>query len=364
MRTMKITQHLSVAELEQRYRQAHDPVERSHWHIIWLHAQGYPVRTIMAVTSYSQNWVYTILHRYDTLGPDGVGDGRHNNPGHTPLVPPEVREKLRQMLDGPAPDGGIWTSKKVAAWLEQELGVEHIHIPRAWELLRSLGYRSSAPRPRHAKADPAVQAEWKKKLPEQIKTIQDAHPTVEHWELWTMDEHRIGLKPIIRRIWTRKGERPIVTVNHRYQWCYLFGFVCPQTGETFWLLIPRVSVEAFSLALAELARGLGVGPTKHLILILDQAGWHTSDRVEVPDGIHLLFQPSYSPEVQPAERLWELTDEALANCCFTTIEELVDAQVVRCNHLREQEQETIRSRTCYHWWPLLSKTKQTHIPSN
>ena len=163
MRKLHIPQHLSVDDLEQRYRQAHDPVERSQWQISWLYAQGHPVKTIAQMTSYSTIWIYEILHRYDEHGPDGVGDRRHQNPGQSPLVPPNVREKLAQALDGPAPDGGLWTSKKVAAWLEQELDVEHIHIPRAWELLRQLGYRPDAPRPRHQKADLAEQEAWKKK---------------------------------------------------------------------------------------------------------------------------------------------------------------------------------------------------------
>jgi len=354
MKRLHITQHLSVDELEQRQRETPDPIERAHWHVIWLYAQGHPVKTIAQMTPYSTIWIYEILHRYDKHGPDGVGDRRHQNPGHPPLVPPDVREKLDAALDDPAPDGGLWTSKKVAAWLAQELGVDHIHTARGWELLRSLGYRSYVPRPRHHKADPEEQEAWKKKLPDLIQQIRDAHPDVTQWELWTMDEHRIGLKPIVRRIWARKGERPIITVHQRYRWRYLYGFVCPQSGETFWLILPTVSVEVFSQALAELAQFLGLGPDKHLILVLDQAGWHTSDRVEVPAGIHLLFQPAYAPEVQPAERLWEVTDEALANQHFDTIDELVKAQEDRCAHIHQTQQEDMGSRTLYHWWPLLA----------
>jgi transposase len=94
-----------------------------------------------------------------------VGDQRHQNPGQPPLAPPDVREKLAAALDGSAPDGGLWTSKKVAAWLAKELGVEHIHTARRWELMHQLGYRSYVLRPRHRKADPAEQDAWKKNCP-------------------------------------------------------------------------------------------------------------------------------------------------------------------------------------------------------
>jgi len=61
------------------------------------------------------------------------------------------------------------------------------------------------------------------------------------------------------------------------------------------------------------AQHFGVGKNKHIILVLERAGWHTSDQVEVPEGIHLFFLPAYSPELPPAERLWPLTNEPIAN---------------------------------------------------
>jgi hypothetical protein len=95
---------------------------------------------------------------------------------------------------------------------------------------------------------------FKKTLPEAVQNLTSGHPTAEV-EVWTMDEHRIGLKPIIRRVWRKRGQRPIVKVQHRYKWLYLYGFVCPSSGQTFWLLLPMVSIAAYTLALkSSLAR--------------------------------------------------------------------------------------------------------------
>jgi transposase len=176
-------------------------------------------------------------------------------------------------------------------------------------------------------------------------------------EVWAMDEHRIGLKPIIRRLWRRKGQRPIVRVQHRYKWMYLYGFVCPSSGQTFWLLLPTVSIAAYTLALEELAQALGAGADKQVILVLDQAGWHTSEQLVIPQGLHLVFLPPYSPELQPAEHLWELSDEAIANRHFQDLTELMEVQAERCRKLQELP-ELICSRTLFHWWPELS-----HNPS-
>lgn len=92
------------------------------------------------------------------------------------------------------------------------------------------------------------------------------------------------------------------------------------------------------------------GEDKRILSVVGKAGWHTGGQVEVPEGIHLEFLPSGSPELQPAERLWPLTNEALANRLFEEIEELEEALVERCVELHGQA-ETVRSLTNYHWWP-------------
>jgi transposase len=169
-------------------------------------------------------------------------------------------------------------------------------------------------------------------------------------ELWAEDEHRLGLKPILRRVWAPRGQRPLALGHHRYAWTYLYAFAHPERGETAWLLLPRVSAELFSLALAHFAREVGAGPTRQILLVLDRAGFHLGAEVTVPEGIHLEFLPPYSPELQPAEHLWPLTNEAVANRHFADITALEDQMTARCRTLSGQP-DLIRSQTRFHWWP-------------
>jgi transposase len=106
----------------------------------------------------------------------------------------------------------------------------------------------------------------------------------------------------------------------------------------------------FSRAFRICSPPVGCGPDKHIALVLDQAGWHTSSRLVIPEGLHLLFLPSPSPELQPAERLWPLSNEPLANRLFTSLDELEQVQADRCRWLQAHP-EVIRGRTSYHWWP-------------
>ena len=193
-----------------------------------------------------------------------------------------------------------------------------------------------------------------KKLPEEVEKLHQTYPEASI-ELWSQDEHRIGLKPILRRVWARKGTRVRAVVRPRYQWMYLYGFVEPQSGKTSWLLMPTVNTAAFSLALSAFAQEQAVGPNKHLLLVLDQAGWHKSAELKIPQGLHLLFLPSHSPELQPAERLWPLSNEPLANRVLTSLDELEQLQAERCRWLQAHP-EMIRDRTSFHWWPSLDTT--------
>ena len=173
-------------------------------------------------------------------------------------------------------------------------------------------------------------------------------------ELWATDEHRIGLKPLIRKVWAPIGQRPTVVVQHRFEWRYLVGFVHPASGRTLFHLATSVSIALFEVELAAFADAVGASPTKQIVLVLDRAGWHTSLKLRVPDHLHLLFLPPYSPELQPAEHLWPLTNTALVNRHFPSIEELEDAQLAHCAALQQQP-DRIRSTTRFHWWP-----KQIH----
>jgi len=132
-----------------------------------------------------------------------------------------------------------------------------------------------------------------------VARLKEAHPTAKV-ELWCEDEHRLGLKPIIRKAWSPIGQRPLVKVHQRYEWTYLYAFARPKSGEVHWLILPTVNAEVFSMALEHFAREVGVGKRKRILLVLDRAGWHTAKKkLKVPEGIHLEFLPPHSRSYNP-----------------------------------------------------------------
>ena len=155
------------------------------------------------------------------------------------------------------------------------------------------------------------------------------------------------MKPITRRVWAPRGHRPIARSRHRYQWLSLYGFVHPASGEVVWFLFNTVNTAAFQATLEAFAREVGARPDNTVILVIDNAGWHVSNDSKPPDGVGLVFLPPYTPELQPAERLWPLANEAVANCSFTDLEQVLAG---RCRILC-QTPTIICSETLWHLWP-------------
>jgi transposase len=255
---------------------------------------------------------------------------------------------LWQALNSLADDGGLWNGPKVATKMTQLTG-KPIHRQRGWEYLRLMNFRQLVPRAQHDEADTLAAARMEKKLNLEQERLRVEYPAADI-EVWAMDEHRLGLKPVQRRVWAQQGEQPLAGVKWRFQWLWLYGFVHPESGETYGWILPKVNINLFNRVLADFAQHFGVGKNKRIILALDRAGWHISDQVEIPEAIHLLFLPPYSPELQPAERLWPLINEPIANRSFQSLDELEDVLFYRCQRLL-QLQQLIRGLTFFHWWP-------------
>ena len=181
--------------------------------------------------------------------------------------------------------------------------------------------------------------------------MRTAHPQAAV-EVWAQDEARLGLKPIVRRVWARRGRshRPLCAGEHRYQWMYVFGFVHPHSGRSEWWLCGGVNTPAMSAVLAEFAHTVGAGKDKRVLVVLDRAGWHVANALVIPEGIHLVHLPASTPELQPAERLWPPLREAVANESFADLAALDARLSTRCGELSAQP-GYIAACTRYHWWP-------------
>lgn len=141
-------------------------------------------------------------------------------------------------------------------------------------------------------------------------------------------------------VWAPRGSRPRAVKQTEYDWIYLYGAVNPCTGDSVALLAPTVNTFVMNQHLRMISEH--VGPDVQVVLVLDQAGWHTAKALRVPDNITLRPLPPYSPELNPIERLWAwLKSHQLSNRIYADYNDLLDAGTVAWNTLTPERLRSI-----------------------
>ena len=230
-----------------------------------------------------RDWVLA----FNAAVPPGLLDGKA--PGHQPLLNPEQCEALRRIVEAgpnPATDGVVrWRLIDLVQWVYAEFRIS-ISKQTLSRMLRAMGYRKLSARPRYHAQDPAAPAAFKKSFAARLAAIRKRDAGGRPIELWFADEARIGQKNKITRPLrqaqegqTRHPACGAARSAHRlglYLWRDL-----PQTGQGGGPCSAALQARAaMSLHLAEIARA--VAPGAHAVLLLDQAGWHLSDKLVAP----------------------------------------------------------------------------------
>ena len=132
-----------------------------------------------------------------------------------------------------------------------------------------------------------------------------------------MDEARFGLHTELRRVWTRRGQRPVVARQIKYEWDYLYGALSVIGGEAHFAQVPGVSLDWDEGYLRDLA---ATDAQAVHVLIRDQAGFHLRDGdPRLPARVRIIDLPPYSPELNPCEQLWDIVKDDIANRIHVTV---------------------------------------------
>ena len=165
--------------------------------------------------------------------------------------------------------------------------------------------------------------------------IRGRLPTDTAIEIWFQDEARIGQKNKITRRWAKRGTRPSVPKDQRTRSAWIFGAICPARGVGAALALPICNTVGMNLHLKEISLAVATGA--HAIVIVDQAGWHFSNGLEIPDNITLVPLPPRSPELNPVETIWQfMRDNWLSNRVFKSYNDIIDHSCFAWNQLIDQ----------------------------
>src|SRR6266581_1717745 len=248
-----------------------------------------------------RDWVLA----FNAEGPPGLVNGKA--PGNTALLTAAHRQALVEIIESgpiPAVHGVVrWRLIDLAQWVFEEFRISISKQTLSREL-RALGLRKLSARPRHHAQDAEAMAAFKKTSP------------------------RASTR-------SRRGTRPSAPRDQRTRSTYIFGAICPAQGTAAGLVLPRCNTAAMALHLAEISRT--VTPGAHAVLLLDQAGWHLSDKLNIPDNITLMPLPPKSPELNPVENIWQfMRDNWLSNRVFGSYDDILDHCCYAWNALADQ----------------------------
>jgi hypothetical protein len=202
----------------------------------------------------------------------------------------------------------------------------------------------SAPAPREAGS--GDHGSLQKKLPQTLDTIAQSLPAGTRMCVLFQDEGRFGRISDARSCWAPLPLRPTVGSQLVREYVYAYVAVCPADGQMSSMILPWVDARLMSIFLAQTAAQF---PHEYCVMFLDGAGWHKAHELTVPANMRLLPLPPYSPELNPAEHVWEyIRENDIRNQVFDDLDEVMDTVETSLRHLHESP-EVLRSMTAFPW---------------
>ena len=322
---MYVRERIGLEELERIERKEPKAKRAKRLRIVILAMRGWTAPAIAMSTGSSRRACQDWVRRFNEAGLAGLED--QYGGGRTAPLTAEQQERMRERLDaGPAPEDGVCSLRgaDVQKILAEEFGVLR-SLPAVYNLLHRLGYSYLRPRPRHRKADPQAQAEFREQLPQRLEEIARIHPG-RRLRVYFQDESRFGQQGTTTNVWAPKGSRPTAIRQTEYEYLWVIGAICPATGRSEGLLSPCLNTEVINVFLREFSKTLAAD--EHAVMIWDRAGFHTSGKLQLPDNVTVLQLQPYSPELNPMENLWHyLKSHYWSNRAYSDYEELEEAAI-------------------------------------
>jgi transposase len=258
----------------------------------------------------------TIQRWFDQYRQGGIDEllTRGKSSGAPSHLPPAAAKDLKRTLGK-----SNWrTMKEARRWLRQKHGVEASESSM-YRYLKKAGGKLKVPRPKHAQTDEKASKTFKQQFYGKLEDL--SIPPQRRVRLWVADEMRYGLRGFVRRVWGLKGIRPVVPMQQKYQWGYVYGALDCMSGAGEFLYTPTVNLVWTQQFLEQIRRH--DADAEHVI-VWDGAGFHPdqASHIQVPSGVHLIKLPPYSPELNPIEKLWDVIQDGLCNKVFSTLAHL------------------------------------------
>lgn len=179
-------------------------------------------------------------------------------------------------------------------------------------------------------------------------TAANAQSKLQGVELQVMfqDESRFGRINDIKRCWSYKGNRPAVAKQVIREYSYIYGAFSPMTGVSDMLILPYMILECMNIFLQELSTR---HPDKFILLICDGAPNHRQTSITIPQNIMIHHLPPLSPQLNPAENMWEeIKEKFFYNKLFHSMEYVLNRMSDAILQY-EASPQIVKSITSWNW---------------
>jgi putative transposase len=144
--------------------------------------------------------------------------------------------------------------------------------------------------------------------------------------------------------WCRKGYRPSVPCHHIREYRYAYGAVEPQTGQSFFLVMPYCNTDCMNVFLRELSKAY---PDDYILLVVDGAAWHRAKGMLIPENMSFIYLPPATPEMNPIEQIWAwLRLHGFRNEVFSSLKNVVERL---CHTICSLSEDIVSSITLRKW---------------
>ena len=328
-----------LARLTAECRAATEPRDKERLQVVLWSTSGQPSLAELArLAGRARSTIQIWLDNYTAGGLSQLLE-RHPPSGKpSPVAQPAVQTQLQAGLKS-----GRWrTASQVAAWLKADHGIERA-AKSLYYWLGKVGGALRVPRPCHVQQDPVAAAAFRAELEANLEKLN--LPKDRPVKIWVADESRFGLHTQSRRCWALRGHRVIRAQEQRYEWEYIYGAVEVVTGLVQFQYLPSVSLE---LSRGFLAQITDSDAQAEPVVIWDQAGFHPrAGDPRLPERIHLLPLPPYSPELNPVEGLWDQVQDVTCNRHFPDLDGL---EAALTQALRPFWETPARALALVHHW--------------
>ena len=266
----------------------------------------------------------------------------YKSSGRKPEISPEIQQALINELNEKE---GFSSYKEIPTWLytvhNLDVTYKVVHDTVRYRLKAKL----KVPRRSNVKKDAEAEAEFKKKIPEIIEKElllhQEQRDKYQEIRYWVQDESRFGLHTIERKKITMKGVQPVGFYQYKYDYLWLYGLVEPITGENFFEEWSHLNSDCFQIYLESFSKKY---PNELHLIQLDNGRFHYKEDLVIPENIIFIFQPPYTPEVNPIERLWRYLKDQLQWYVFENLDRL---RITLSQTLNKLDNSIVSSITCY-----------------